>query len=68
MTMDKKQQEQEREFKTNMSLFFSFMLPLVGVVLLFVYWKNDRDLGKRCFYAALGGMVMDIAFALIFRH
>jgi hypothetical protein len=62
------QEVQEREFKTNMSLFFSFMLPLVGVVLLFVYWKKDHELGKRCFFAALGGLAMDIAFALIFRH
>jgi hypothetical protein len=44
------------------------MLPLVGVVLLFVYWKKDHELGKRCFFAALGGLAMDIAFALIFRH
>lgn len=60
--------ESQESVKDYLLFIFSFMLPLVGLILGIVYWaKKERQLAKQCLLAACVAMVMDIILALIFH-
>lgn len=66
--MNNQQKNAQKEFKDSMSFLFSFLIPLVGLILFFVYFRSDRPLAKRCLTAAAIGLAIDLAMSLILRN
>lgn len=66
--MNNQQKNAQEEFKDSMSFLFSFLIPLVGLILFVVYFRHERPLAKRCLLAAVVGLAIDLAMSLLLRN